>query len=38
MQRFRQAGVSIKGVVFNGMEKRSGGFYAYGLLGYGVAQ
>jgi tyrosine-protein kinase Etk/Wzc len=38
MQRFRQAGVSIKGVVFNGMEKRSSGFYAYGLLGYGVAQ
>lgn len=38
IQRFRQAGVSIKGVVFNGMEKRSSGFSTYGLLGYGVAQ
>jgi len=38
MQRFRQAGVNIKGVVFNGMEKRSGGFSAYGFLGYGFAQ
>jgi tyrosine-protein kinase Etk/Wzc len=37
MQRFKQAGVSIKGVVFNGMEKRSGGFSTYGFLGYGVA-
>ena len=38
MQRFRQAGVTIKGVVFNGMEKRSSGFSTYGFLGYGFAQ
>jgi tyrosine-protein kinase Etk/Wzc len=38
MQRFRQAGVNIKGVVFNGMERRSSSFSAYGFLGYGVAQ
>jgi len=36
MQRFKQAGVSIKGVVFNGMEKRSGGFSTYAALGYGL--
>jgi tyrosine-protein kinase Etk/Wzc len=36
MQRFEQAGVSIKGVVFNGMEKRSGGFSTYAALGYGL--
>jgi len=38
IQRFRQAGVTIKGVVFNGMEKRSNGFSTYGFLGYGFAQ
>jgi tyrosine-protein kinase Etk/Wzc len=38
MQRFRQAGVNIKGVVFNGMERRSSGFSTYGFLGYGFAQ
>lgn len=30
MQRFHQSGIDIKGVVFNGMERRSGGFNAYG--------
>ncbi len=30
MQRFGQAGVEIKGVVFNGVEKRNGGYSVYG--------
>jgi tyrosine-protein kinase Etk/Wzc len=38
MQRFRQSGVEIKGVVFNGMERRSGGFNAYGYQGDGYVQ
>jgi hypothetical protein len=29
MQRFGQAGVEIKGVVFNGVEKRNGGYSVY---------
>jgi tyrosine-protein kinase Etk/Wzc len=38
MQRFRQSGVEIKGVVFNGMERRSGGFNAYGYHADGLAE
>jgi len=38
MQRFRQSGVEIKGVVFNGMERRSGGFNAYGYQGDGYVE
>ncbi|MGH8116370.1 MAG: tyrosine-protein kinase, partial [Rhodanobacteraceae bacterium] len=36
MQRFRQSGVNVSGVVFNGMEKRSGGYSTYGYFGYGT--
>lgn len=36
MQRFRQSGVKVNGVVFNGMEKRSGGYSTYGYFGYGT--
>ncbi|MGH8155390.1 MAG: polysaccharide biosynthesis tyrosine autokinase, partial [Rhodanobacteraceae bacterium] len=36
MQRFRQSGVNVSGVVFNGMEKRSGGYSIYGYFGYGT--
>ena len=28
-QRFEQNGVSIKGAIFNAVEKRSSGYYAY---------
>src|SRR5690348_286961 len=38
MQRFRQSGVEIKGVVFNGMERRSGGFNAYGYHADGLTE
>ncbi|HJR13074.1 MAG TPA: polysaccharide biosynthesis tyrosine autokinase [Rhodanobacteraceae bacterium] len=38
MQRFHQSGVDIKGVVFNGMERRSGGFNAYGYHADGLAE
>ena len=37
MERFRQNGVTVQGVVFNGVEQRSGGFYNYGSTGYGLA-
>ncbi|HET9818793.1 MAG TPA: polysaccharide biosynthesis tyrosine autokinase [Rhodanobacteraceae bacterium] len=36
MQRFGQSGVYIKGVVFNGTEKRNGGPSAYDYHGYGA--
>lgn len=36
MHRFRQSGVNISGVVFNGMEKRSGGYPSNGYAGYGT--
>lgn len=36
MSRFRQSGVHISGVVFNGMEKRSGGYTTNGYCGYGT--
>ncbi|HET7162981.1 MAG TPA: polysaccharide biosynthesis tyrosine autokinase [Rhodanobacteraceae bacterium] len=38
MQRFHQSGVDIKGVVFNGMERRSGSFNAYGYQGDGYGE
>jgi tyrosine-protein kinase Etk/Wzc len=38
MQRLRQSGVKVKGVVFNGMERRSGTYAAYGYYGYGMAE
>ena len=38
MQRFHPSGVDIKGVVFNGMERRSGGFNAYGYHADGLAE
>ncbi|SRR5579875_147090 len=38
LQRFRQSGVNIKGVVFNGMEKRSGTYSAYGYYGYAAIE
>jgi tyrosine-protein kinase Etk/Wzc len=36
MQRFGQSGVHIKGVVFNGTEKRNGGPSVYDYHGYGA--
>ena len=36
MQRLQQSGVEVSGVVFNGMEKRSGGYSPYGYFGYGT--
>jgi tyrosine-protein kinase Etk/Wzc len=36
MQRLQQSGVAVNGVVFNGMEKRSGGYSTYGYFGYGT--
>ena len=36
MQRLRQSGVEVSGVVFNGMEKRRGGYSTYGYFGYGT--
>ncbi|TAN08574.1 MAG: polysaccharide biosynthesis tyrosine autokinase [Rhodanobacteraceae bacterium] len=36
MQRFRQSGVAISGVVFNGMEKRSGSYSTNGYFEYGT--
>ncbi|MGH8125312.1 MAG: polysaccharide biosynthesis tyrosine autokinase, partial [Rhodanobacteraceae bacterium] len=38
MQRFTQNGIDIKGVVFNGTEKRNAGFSAYSYHGYGTAE
>lgn len=34
-QRFEQNGVSIKGAVFNAVERRSTGYYSYGYYEYG---
>lgn len=36
MQRLQQSGVEVSGVVFNGMEKRNGGYSPYGYFGYGT--
>jgi tyrosine-protein kinase Etk/Wzc len=34
-QRFEQNGVAIKGAIFNAVEKRSAGYYAYAYYAYG---
>ena len=36
MQRLQQSGVEVSGVVFNGMERRTGSYSSYGYVGYGT--
>lgn len=37
-QRFEQNGVTIKGAVFNAVERRSAGYYSYGYYEYNTAE
>ena len=37
-QRFEQNGVKIKGVIFNAVERRAGGYYRYGYYAYDPAR